>query len=122
VLAAGEVVDARAGRERRVVFAIDGGVDQGRRAAVVLVRGVGVEDFGREPGRRAREDAAGEARFGVFLGQVCEREDIGGIEGVQEGVAVARGLGEADIEAPASRACDMRDDAVENLAVLLVAR
>src|SRR5207244_3581223 len=57
---------------------------------------------------------------GIGLSRVGEREDVGRIEEVEEGMSVARGLRETMIEAAAARACHVGHDAVEDLAIAFV--
>ena len=58
---------------------------------------------------------------GSVSGQVGEGEDVGGIEGVQKRMAVARRLGEAMVEASAARSGHVRHHAVEDAAALFIA-
>jgi hypothetical protein len=68
-----------------------------------------------------RQQPVADAGLRILLRDVAEREDIGRIEEVEIRVAVARRLREAMVEAAAARAGDVRYDAVEHLAVRLVA-
>src|SRR5438067_11592874 len=68
-----------------------------------------------------RQEAIGEAGLRIGLGGVGERKDIGRLEEVEIRMAVARRLGEAMIEAAPPGTGHVRDDAVEDLAILFVA-
>ena len=90
MLAGREQVTADVGRKPRVFRAVDRRVIERRGAAPVFVRGVGVEDVGlkRRLGR-VRQQPVGHAGFRIVLLGVGERKDVGRVEEVQVGMAVA---------------------------------
>ena len=95
-------------------------MDQRRCAAPVFVRRVRVEDLRRVLRLDARQQPVLFAGLRVGLRSVREWEDVGRVELVEKRMAVARRLREAQVEAPAAAAGNMRHHAIEHLAMLLV--
>ncbi len=67
-----------------------------------------------------REQTVRDAGVGIGLRQVGEGEDIGGIEGIQKRMAVARRLRETMVEASAPRPGHVHHHAVKYAAALLI--
>ena len=121
MLAGSQQVDPDVVHQRRVRGAVDRRVNQRGRAAPVFVFRVRIEDLRQQIGRaRVRQQTVGDAALRIALGQIGEGKDVGRIEEVQVRMAVARRLREPMVEAAAAGAGDVRDDAVEDLAIALV--
>ena len=118
VLRAGDEVDAGGVGKGHILFAIGGGVDQGGGASPILIAAVGVEDLGSLG--RVGQQARTLATHLVLLRQVSEGEDVGGVEEIHRRVAIARGLGEALVEAAATGAGDVGPNAIEDHFALFI--
>ena len=120
VLGPGKGVDPRRLCDRRVFAGVDRGVDERCRPPPVLVGRVRIEDLRVVLGLLEGEDAVVRPGLEVGLRKVGKREDVSRVEEVDEGVGVARRLGEAMVEAAAAASRDVSDDAIEHLAAGLV--
>src|SRR5262245_19013682 len=95
---------------------------QRRRATVIFVRRVGVEDLRNHVGLLGPSENAS-FKPGDVVGwlQIRKRKDVGRIVEIEERPCVTRRLCELMVEISTSSACDVRPDSIENPPSLLVA-
>ena len=117
----GHRVNARVRRQRGIARAGRVGVHERSGAVEVLGIGQKVEDLRRGAALLGtRQQAVADTAFRVRLGAVGERKQVDRVKDVEELQRVARGLGKAMVERPASGAADLIEDAVEYFSSLLV--
>src|SRR5688572_7084100 len=93
-------------------------MEEGSRAAPVLMRRVRVEDFRQELRLHAtRQQPIAAAGFGIDLGDVREGKDIHRIEETREWSGGPAGQRKSIVEASAAAAGNVREHAVEDLPV-----
>ena len=116
MIAAGKDIETRSLGKRHIPAAIDAGMRERRRAAVVLIRCVGIENLRNSAAAESSlEKPVGDSGLRIDLIDFRERKNIRRIDEVEKRTGIARGLRELVVKAAASPARDMGPYPVEDL-------